>query len=147
MNATGQVFIINPSGILFGKTSQVNVGGIVATTHQLSDSDYLAGRTLFSRSGSSAAVINEGNITTAIAGYAALLAPEVRNDGVILARQGTVALASGEGIALQFEGSNLIRCLQADMTINEFSPCCTQGAGILDNAGCQLPNRLRTENN
>ena len=117
MNATGQVFIINPSGILFGKTSQVNVGGIVATTHQLSDSDYLAGRTLFSRNGSSAAVINEGNITTAIAGYAALLAPEVRNDGVILARQGTVALASGEGIALQFEGSSLIGMTVTPSTI------------------------------
>ena len=42
---------------------------------------------------------------------------------------------------------NLIRCLQADMTVDEFGTCCTQGAAILDNAGCQLPNRLRTENN
>ncbi|MFZ6693180.1 filamentous hemagglutinin N-terminal domain-containing protein, partial [Undibacterium sp. SXout20W] len=117
INAPGQVFIINPNGIVFGSTSQVNVGGLVATTHQLSDADFLAGRELFQRNGTSGAVINEGNITTAVAGYAALLAPEVRNEGVIFARQGTVALASGEAIALQFEGSSLIGLTVTPSTI------------------------------
>ena len=32
LNANGQVFLINPSGVLFAKGSQVNVGGIVAST-------------------------------------------------------------------------------------------------------------------
>ena len=117
INAPGQVFIINANGILFGRTSQINVGGLVATTHQLSDTDFLAGQNFFQRSGATGAVVNEGNITTAIAGYAALLAPEVRNDGIILAKQGTVALASGEAITLQFEGHHFIGLTVTPSTI------------------------------
>jgi len=37
MNANGQVFLINPNGIIFDKGAQVNVGGMVATTLNLSD--------------------------------------------------------------------------------------------------------------
>ena len=32
INANGQVFISNPNGVLFGPNSQVNVGGLIATT-------------------------------------------------------------------------------------------------------------------
>ena len=32
LNANGQVWLINPNGVLFGESAQVNVGGIVATT-------------------------------------------------------------------------------------------------------------------
>jgi filamentous hemagglutinin family protein len=110
LNAPGQVFLLNASGILFGTTSQVNVGGLVATSYHLSDADFMAGRMAFERAGTATpgSVTNQGSISTSIAGYAALLAPEVRNDGIILARGGTVALASGDAIALQFVGSQLI---------------------------------------
>jgi filamentous hemagglutinin family protein len=32
LNANGNVFIVNPSGVLFGKGAAVNVGGLVAST-------------------------------------------------------------------------------------------------------------------
>ena len=108
INAPGQVFLLNASGILFGTTAQINVGGLTATSYHLSDADFMAGRLALARMGAAGSVINQGHIGTAIAGYAALLAPEVRNEGIILARGGTVALASGDAIALQFEGSRLI---------------------------------------
>ncbi len=40
-----------------------------------------------------------------MAGYVALLAPEVRNSGVIVAQMGTVVMASGERITLNFDPS------------------------------------------
>ena len=43
LNANGQVFVLNPSGVLFGTTAQVNVGGLVASTLSLSDADFIAG--------------------------------------------------------------------------------------------------------
>lgn len=32
VNANGQIYLINPSGILFGKNAKINVGGLVAST-------------------------------------------------------------------------------------------------------------------
>ena len=42
INSNGQVFLINTHGIIFGSTAQVNVGGLVASTLDLTPSDFLA---------------------------------------------------------------------------------------------------------
>ncbi|MFM6939225.1 MAG: beta strand repeat-containing protein, partial [Rhodoluna sp.] len=59
----------------------------------------------FNREGSTASVVNEGRLQAAAGGYIALLAPEVRNQGVVVAQAGTVALATGEAITLNFNQS------------------------------------------
>ncbi|MFZ9069562.1 MAG: hypothetical protein ACO23R_19500, partial [bacterium] len=56
--------------------------------------------------------MNQGSIK-ALNDYAALLAPEVRNEGLIFARQGTVALASGETILLKFNDSKTLSSITA----------------------------------
>jgi filamentous hemagglutinin family protein len=38
LNANGIVYVINPNGVLFGQGAQVNVGGLVASTLDISDS-------------------------------------------------------------------------------------------------------------
>lgn len=102
LSSNGQVYLINPSGVFFAPGAQVNVGGIVATTHQMSDAAFMAGSTKFERSGSTGKVINEGTIQTSLNGYIAMLAPEVRNSGLLLAQSGTVALAAAETVTLNF---------------------------------------------
>ena len=47
LSANGKVFLVNPNGILFGKGAQVNVGGLVASTLNITDSDFMAGRYRF----------------------------------------------------------------------------------------------------
>ncbi|WP_426197581.1 YDG domain-containing protein, partial [Massilia sp. DWR3-1-1] len=106
LSANGKVFLVNPNGILFGRGASVNVGGLVASTLNLSDSDFLAGRYKFSGT-SSAAVRNEGSIN-ADGGYVALLGAAVSNQGTINARLGTVALAAGTAITLDVAGDGLI---------------------------------------
>jgi filamentous hemagglutinin family protein len=44
LQSNGRVFLVNPNGILFGAGAQVDVAGMVASTLNLSDSDFLAGR-------------------------------------------------------------------------------------------------------
>ena len=113
LTANGQVFLVNPGGVIFGKTAQVDVGGLVATTMNLSDKDFASGNYHFTRDGSTAAVVNLGQITAANGGYVALIAATVSNQGTITANHGTVALAAGEGVTLQFNGSNLVN-IQVD---------------------------------
>ncbi|SNT23981.1 filamentous hemagglutinin family N-terminal domain-containing protein, partial [Noviherbaspirillum humi] len=108
LNANGQIFLVNPQGILFGPTAQVNVGGLAASTLSISDADFLSGNYRFERNGSTASVVNQGRLTAADAGYIALLAPEVINEGVITARLGTVAMAAGEAISLDFRGDGVL---------------------------------------
>ncbi|BBU69766.1 autotransporter-associated beta strand repeat-containing protein [Fluviibacter phosphoraccumulans] len=102
LSSNGQVYLINAAGVYFAPGAQVNVGGIVATTHQMSDAAFMAGSTTFDRNGSTGKVINEGTIQTSLNGYIAMLAPEVRNSGLLLAQSGTVAMAAGESITLNF---------------------------------------------
>ncbi|MEI7782879.1 MAG: autotransporter-associated beta strand repeat-containing protein, partial [Betaproteobacteria bacterium] len=104
INANGQVVLSNPAGVYFSPTARVDVGSLVATTHSIADADFMAGAMKFSRNGATGKVINEGSITAALGGYVALLAPEVRNSGVVIARMGTVALAAGEAFEMQFNG-------------------------------------------
>ncbi|MDG9924301.1 MULTISPECIES: filamentous hemagglutinin N-terminal domain-containing protein [unclassified Pseudomonas] len=106
LQANGQVFLINPNGILFGKGSQVNVGGLVASTLDLSDQDLAAGNYTFAGEGGS--VTNQGNITAKDGGSVALLGARVSNEGTIQARLGSVALAAGEQVSLDFAGDQLL---------------------------------------
>ena len=107
INANGQVFLVNPGGVIFGPTSQVDVGGLVVTTHGISNDDFMAGKTGFSGNGSKSSVVNQGQLKATIGGFIALLAPEVRNEGVIIAQQGTVALTGGNKMTLVFSGNSL----------------------------------------
>src|SRR5215510_9359753 len=113
LNANGQVFLVNSAGVLFSKGAQVNVGGLVASTLDISNSDFMAGKYRFSGT-SAASVVNQGNIRAHGGGYIALLGRIVSNDGVINARLGTVAMASGEKITLNFGGNSLV-----DVTIDK----------------------------
>ena len=67
----------------------------------------MAGNITFTRNGATGSVVNEGQLGAGIGGYVALLAPQVRNSGVIVAHLGTVALASGESITLKFDDNHL----------------------------------------
>ncbi|MEG0200207.1 MAG: filamentous hemagglutinin N-terminal domain-containing protein, partial [Comamonas sp.] len=102
LSANGHVFLSNPNGVYFAPSANVDVGGIVATTMGISNDDFMAGRDVFQRNGSTGAVLNLGRMQAAPGGVIALLAPEVRNEGVLIAQAGTVAMASGEAVTLHF---------------------------------------------
>ncbi|SEK82320.1 filamentous hemagglutinin family N-terminal domain-containing protein [Roseateles sp. YR242] len=107
LKANGQVFLLNPNGVLFSSSARVDTAGLVATTRHLSDADFMAGKATFSGTGAGD-VVNAGRLTAADGGYVALIGRQVRNDGVITARLGTVALAAGNRVSLNFDGRSLV---------------------------------------
>lgn len=115
LSANGQVFLVNPNGIYFGKNAQIDVAGLVATTHNIRNEDFLAGKYLFDIPGKpEASVINEGSIRIADTGIAAFVAPSVANRGIIVARLGKVTLAAANGFALDFTGDDLLSFMVGD---------------------------------
>ena len=118
LNATGRVFLINSNGILFAKGSTVNTAGFIASTLNLSDEDFTAGNYAFTKNGPTGSVINMGTITAKEGGYVALLGPAVSNQGVIAATRGSVALASGDKVTLNFNGDSLVNVTVDQGTLN-----------------------------
>jgi filamentous hemagglutinin family protein len=108
LDANGQVYLLNSNGIVFGKTAQVNVGALVATTHQLSDADFMARKAQFTNNASTAHIVNQGQIN-AKDGIVALIANTVDNQGSITAPKGDVVLAAGKKVSLDFDGDGLIK--------------------------------------
>ena len=65
LSANGKVFLVNPNGILFGQGAQVNVGGLVASTLNISDSEFMAGKYNFSGASRPASSIRDRSTPTA----------------------------------------------------------------------------------
>ncbi|WP_176047108.1 GLUG motif-containing protein [Burkholderia sp. BCC1644] len=107
IDANGKVFVVNPNGVVFGAGAQVNVGGLVASTKDISDKDFLAGTYRFSGA-SGQSVENAGTIAAAEGGSVALLGARVSNTGVISAKAGRVALGAGNAFTVNFDGNGLL---------------------------------------
>ena len=120
LNANGQVYLINPNGIVFGQGSQVNVGGLVASTLDVNDASLNSASKTFSGTGTGS-IINKGNLVAANGGYIALIANQVSNQGIISAQLGTVALAGGSDITLTFADNSLVQVQVNQSTLNNLA--------------------------
>lgn len=102
LSSNGQVWLLNPNGILFGAQARVDVASLVASTLNLADQDWLGGRWHFERDAGapSASLVNQGELRSAQGGRVLLLAGELRNEGRIEAPAGQLVLAAGRQIEL-----------------------------------------------
>ena len=102
LQANGHVYLLNSAGIIFGENSVVEVGKLSAIAGTLSSQDFAAGIENFT--GLSGLVQNSGKI---VAQEVVLAGSSVTNSGTILAENGTLVLAAGEGLSLYTEDSTL----------------------------------------
>jgi filamentous hemagglutinin family protein len=98
----GTVMIINPQGILFTGTSQIQVGSLIATTLNLADdNEFLNNTTLHLGPGGTDSIKNQGTISAL--GDVFLIAHTVKNEGSIEAG-GVAGLAAGTTVTLAQSG-------------------------------------------
>ncbi len=110
LSANGQVWLANPNGVMIGPGGQVNVGGLLATTGRIDAQEFLrSGRALIDQVGRDAAIVNQGSVNISEGGYAALAAASIRNEGVVAARAGTIAVGAGKAMTVDFAGDKLIQ--------------------------------------
>lgn len=111
LQANGNIFLINPNGIVFGAGSTIDVAGLLATTFDVDDQSFLNGGDLnFSQvdGAALASISNQGTITADSGGFVYLVAPNVDNSGHVIANVGTVTMAAGNRFTVNLQGSNLI---------------------------------------
>ena len=109
IQANGQVFLVNPNGISITSSGAISAPGFVASSLDIADDDFMAGRLKFTGNGSSADVTNEGTIVSGRGGFAALLGGSVTNAGTLSTELGRVGLGSGEAITLDLEGDGFMQ--------------------------------------
>ncbi|MDD2308233.1 MAG: filamentous hemagglutinin N-terminal domain-containing protein [Desulfuromonadaceae bacterium] len=100
LQSNGKVLLINPSGIIFGAGARVDVNGLIASTLDITNQDFLAGKMKFTAGAAAGKVENQGVITTPSGGTVYLIAADVNNSGVITAPNGDVLLAAGKEVLL-----------------------------------------------
>ncbi len=135
LKSNANIFLVNPNGITIHQGAQIQAGGFVATTQDIKDADFMAGRYVFDQEGKEGAkVINKGTISVADAGYAVLVAPTVRNEGLIAGKLAKVVLASGESFVLDLYGDDLIRFAVDDKAVDNLYTVKGEQVGV-ENTG------------
>ena len=109
LTSNGKLMLINPNGILFGKDSRVDVNGLVATTSDIRNQDFISGNYHFSIPPEiNRTIVNRGSINIKQSGLLAFVAPGVENSGIINAKLGQISLASGKTFTLDLYGDKLV---------------------------------------
>jgi filamentous hemagglutinin len=134
LTANGQVYLINPNGILFNNGATVNVNSLIASTLNISDNLFNKGF-LSSTDGSAAfdsTVASNGSaafngttgyiqvnagamLTAASGGKIMLFAPNIENNGLIKTPDGQTLLAAGQKVYLAASADSNLRGLLVEV--------------------------------
>ncbi len=104
LNSNGQVLLINPNGIIFGKESQINVGSWFASTLDLQNEVFLNNQDWKFEGKSLATIENQGTINAEQDLFMA--AQTIKNDGIL--RGNEVGLIACSELGIQMKGANRI---------------------------------------
>ena len=101
----GNIWLLNPNGVIFGKTAKVKTGNLVAAGMWMSKQDFMSGRYVLNNQRGTGDVSNAGKIEARNIGLAGA---NINNSGTIRAKAGKVSLASGEKMTVDFAGDRLL---------------------------------------
>ncbi|MFM2084600.1 MAG: Two-partner secreted adhesin EtpA, partial [Pseudomonadota bacterium] len=114
LQSNGQVFLLNPNGVMFSKDAQVQVGALVASTKNITDAQLgLGDYTL--KGASTAGIINQGTLKAvgngssgSGGGYVIMHADRVSNEGTIEVVGGKIVMAAAQTLSLSLSNGQLL---------------------------------------
>ena len=133
LNANGRVLLVNPNGITFGSNAQVNVGSLIASSLDISDSDFNNDVYRFSSNTNNGYFVSQATMNIADGGTAAFISPRIIQAGTIVNNNGSILLTAAADVTLQLNNRELV-----SQTINagHLSPTITNtNLGVLQADG------------
>ncbi|QEQ62678.1 filamentous hemagglutinin N-terminal domain-containing protein [Haemophilus influenzae biotype aegyptius] len=102
LNSNGQVFLINPNGIVMGKDAVINAAAFTASTLNILDEDLKARNFNFeqAKDKAMAQIVNNGLISVSKNGSVNLIGGSVKNNGVIKVEDGNILLLAGQKVTI-----------------------------------------------
>ncbi|MGH7198638.1 MAG: filamentous hemagglutinin N-terminal domain-containing protein, partial [Candidatus Omnitrophota bacterium] len=135
--ANGELLLINPNGIYFAPSANVQVGALIASTLDIQNAMYLDGQLTFEKKFGfdPASIVNEGDIAVGTGGHLVLLSEQVENRGRLEAHLGSVVLGVGEKATLNFDGQGLIYLVIDKGLAGTFERTPLQNSGVMEADG------------
>ncbi len=150
LQSNGQVFLINPNGIVIGAGARIDTNSFIASTLDIADADFLAGKLRFFERGTAGRIDNGGLITAGPGGRIFLIAPDIQNSGILHAPDGQILLAAGRKLeitSMDLDGIRFEIQAPTDSVLNLGQLLAENGAigafaGTLRHSGTAQANRL-----
>ena len=100
LQSNGQVYLVNPNGIVVGQNAVIDTAGFIASTLAISDEDFIRGDLNFVDNGQAGNIVNRGFIKVGERGNVLLVAPSITNEGAIHTQGGNLILAAGHAVTI-----------------------------------------------
>lgn len=140
----GELILVNPMGIHFTATADVQARSLIASTLDIQNALYRSGNLVFeSRPGFSGGIgiLNEAVLEVAEGGHLAFLSESIVNKGTLRAGMGSVLLASGRKLTLSFDPLQRVH-LVVDLGEEALGK---DGTPLIDNSGLLAGRYVRVE--
>ncbi|MCM8826412.1 MAG: filamentous hemagglutinin N-terminal domain-containing protein, partial [Candidatus Omnitrophica bacterium] len=111
LSSNGILFLVNSNGIHFGSKSEIDVGGLIASTRDITDNNFINSRYIFEkieRDGVDRVLWNEGKINIRGGGLGVFIGGAIDNSGLIRCPVGIVTLVGGDMVSFNVSGDGLI---------------------------------------
>lgn len=105
LGSNGNIWLINPYGVLFSEHARIDAAGLVASTLDISNIDFLAKKYQFNSVGIIGEVRNQGEIRTSFGGRVWLMGDRVQNDGLVQTPSGQTVIAAGKSVEFVDSGA------------------------------------------
>ena len=122
LTCNGMFLLVNTAGIHVGANAALNAAGIMLSTRDINNADFLRGDYIFKRLSSSelnGMILNEGTIAVHTGGFINFISGAIENRGTILAPLGKIALAGGDHVEIDISGEGRVYVAIEEETATE----------------------------
>ena len=142
LGSNGIFILVNKNGIYFGPKSEVDVAGLIASTRDITNVDFINSKYIFGKLNEEQLdrlIKNSGKIRIKKGGFGVFIGGAIENEGLIACPVGTVALAGGDKVKIGMDSEGILSVVIDKATASKVLDY--EGRPVID----QITNKGRIE--